>query len=923
MKQFSLSTIAILLLLLGVGGMTYAGTYASGLRVTNADSTLAFDGSFYDGTNALLWFTLNGHADTVSVWVNAGPVTVRKFIPLLNLAPGVYSVAWDGKNDSGKIVPTGRYNFSVFTSDTGNTAAVWTQAWENPVYLGTGIGLSSRDVEIVTNPNSPWFGNAMLSEPSSYGYARILVAHSHGDFKTAFGNQYYPLPSTGTDPWYLSFARNGDLYVSNNTLRNIQVFRDTILMQTIQDTLKIGLPRGIAAYGAPQPTLLIATGRAVVRRTPAGVVDTIFADTAAGGYTRDVAVDDSGYVYVSFGGSSTTYKNVVRLSRTFVPIDTLTLPERVTHLFVFSGANAASNVDDIIYGRVLGANGGVFKLDFAAKTFTKLFTPSTSTSANHSIAVDVLGNIYYANPSAEWMRMYVAPSAAPSKFITNIPMNVGTHGTRVIDNFDKTAGHFNVHPTYSGSTTGVDASSTAAWTSMYSRSGTGGAVEIRLVDNAASSSDLSCRFLSGTGSPANNDSIAPFGWIGYWLKTNTAPAGAKVAIGMDDPLDPTTKRSVMLPVINDGEWHLYQWNVEDPTHWTPWVVTSGSSKIKGPRASIDAIWFMAPNGSQPWVMNLDNVSHNPFGMIGAEVGRGDVTGNGFVSVLDASWVLQHSVSLRTLSAGEIFAADVNLSDEGTATNAVDASVMLAHVVGKIPFLPWKQPLPPLGNVNGSEAAPVSLIIAAAKGSSGKIVNIPISIPQNLSGLRSAEMNVEFNSSHLKIRSVTTTTLTKDFTLASNMQNGSISIAMASGEAVLHGGQILMLEAEVLQSSDDILLTVKNISLNDIRILKVTSAGGVSSEIPTTYALQQNYPNPFNPTTTIEYQLPADGFVNLKIYDVSGREVMTLVSEQQDAGTHRMMWNGTDNSGRKIASGVYFCRLSVGTFTQIKKMVMIK
>jgi hypothetical protein len=147
--------------------------------------------------------------------------------------------------------------------------------------------------------------------------------------------------------------------------------------------------------------------------------------------------------------------------------------------------------------------------------------------------------------------------------------------------------------------------------------------------------------------------------------------------------------------------------------------------------------------------------------------------------------------------------------------------------------------------------------------------------------------------------------------------------MAGGEEIVQGGQILMLEAEVLQSSENIGFTVDRILLNGRSVSKVTSVGGGQPEIPNTFALMQNYPNPFNPSTTIEFQLPANGNVELKVYDVAGREVATLVNEMRNAGNHRIVWNAVDNQGVKVSSGVYFYRISAGQFNQIKKMVLLK
>jgi hypothetical protein len=88
--------------------------------------------------------------------------------------------------------------------------------------------------------------------------------------------------------------------------------------------------------------------------------------------------------------------------------------------------------------------------------------------------------------------------------------------------------------------------------------------------------------------------------------------------------------------------------------------------------------------------------------------------------------------------------------------------------------------------------------------------------------------------------------------------------------------------------------------------------------PKQYALLQNYPNPFNPTTTISYQLPVASQVSLKVFDVLGREVMTLVNGRQDAGAYNFNFNASD-----LSSGVYFYRLQSGNFVQTKKMMLVK
>jgi hypothetical protein len=100
--------------------------------------------------------------------------------------------------------------------------------------------------------------------------------------------------------------------------------------------------------------------------------------------------------------------------------------------------------------------------------------------------------------------------------------------------------------------------------------------------------------------------------------------------------------------------------------------------------------------------------------------------------------------------------------------------------------------------------------------------------------------------------------------------------------------------------------------------KYSSEAEVTINVPTCYALGQNYPNPFNPSTVIGYQLPVTGLVTLKVYDVIGREVATLVNEQKDAGYYKATFNAT-----KLASGVYFYRMSAGSYVSVKKLLLMK
>jgi hypothetical protein len=99
---------------------------------------------------------------------------------------------------------------------------------------------------------------------------------------------------------------------------------------------------------------------------------------------------------------------------------------------------------------------------------------------------------------------------------------------------------------------------------------------------------------------------------------------------------------------------------------------------------------------------------------------------------------------------------------------------------------------------------------------------------------------------------------------------------------------------------------------------VTGIKNVGTEVPKDFLLYQNYPNPFNPTTTIKFAITKSAYVELKVYDITGKEVSTLVSDPYLAGTYQVEFNASN-----LSSGIYFYRLVAGDFSMTKKMILIK
>ena len=146
--------------------------------------------------------------------------------------------------------------------------------------------------------------------------------------------------------------------------------------------------------------------------------------------------------------------------------------------------------------------------------------------------------------------------------------------------------------------------------------------------------------------------------------------------------------------------------------------------------------------------------------------------------------------------------------------------------------------------------------------------------------------------------------------------GGNSFTLSAGPLSIPAGQTVRVGFAVLKGND--LMDLKNQVI--IAKNKYNSVGiiQISDLLPKKYELMQNYPNPFNPATKISFAIPQNDFVSIKIYDVLGREIMTLVNEKLSAGTYEFNFDGTN-----LSSGLYFYRMTTNKFSEIKRMILVK
>lgn len=196
--------------------------------------------------------------------------------------------------------------------------------------------------------------------------------------------------------------------------------------------------------------------------------------------------------------------------------------------------------------------------------------------------------------------------------------------------FEAGEGTFNYSPLYSGSNVGIQAATADRVTDQAHDSI--GAQRISITKSPADPSWL-LRHTSGGAFPANNTPVTADGYIGFWLMTSTP--GVSVQIGLDDYDGLSADLSTLTPVIADGQWHLYQWDLDNPDDWHAWA--TGDGTITGPTVTIDGIFFQ---GASDAVIYLDDVTYNNHGNLTPPLG-GDLNGDGFIGIADLNIILGH------------------------------------------------------------------------------------------------------------------------------------------------------------------------------------------------------------------------------------------------------------------------------------------
>jgi PKD repeat protein len=308
------------------------------------------------------------------------------------------------------------------------------------------------------------------------------------------------------------------------------------------------------------------------------------------------------------------------------------------------------------------------------------------------------------------------------------------------------------------------------------------------------------------------------------------------------------------------------------------------------------------------------------GLIQVDTLYGDVSWNAQVQSYDASLILQDLVDMIELDDMQVTVADVSTDN---TLSTLDATLILQYVVGTISTLPYDA---------GSQYVASGNVSMDDRGTGPGIpINIPLHI-SNGSNVYGFEMKVEFDHTLLEFDTLVLTELMDNYLLIYNSDtDGELIVAASGSNPDGETGSFGTLTFNVSANfSDETVVSITRLRLNEGPVVEnpasmtVSYALGIDSELlPHEFALHQNYPNPFNPVTTLRYDLPENGLVTIIIYDMLGREVKTLINQNQDAGYRSVIWNATNDAGQPVSAGIYLYQIQAGEYMQTKKMVLLK
>ena len=321
------------------------------------------------------------------------------------------------------------------------------------------------------------------------------------------------------------------------------------------------------------------------------------------------------------------------------------------------------------------------------------------------------------------------------------------------------------------------------------------------------------------------------------------------------------------------------------------------------------------------------ITLTPFQMIAA-----DVSGNGSISPFDASYILRYSVGMiAEFPVGDDWkfipsSFMINETNWSSAPESIDYSPLSSNMTDQ-DFAGVVY-----GDVTGNwvtegfdgSAGNVELVVGAPENLENGELLIPIEI--NLTeDAYSGVVRLDYDESAVSFVSSVNQSEQTGLIAASSENQGEIVLAFASPYSLANQKVKLGLVFENITAEGltNPVLSLTEMKIDDKYAMPTVVDNYRETQAPVSFELFQNHPNPFNPETTISFRLAEETRVTIEIYNQLGQKVKTLLKQEKNAGKHEVKWNGIDDSGQPVVSGVYIYKMIAGEFVANKKMALVR
>jgi hypothetical protein len=393
-----------------------------------------------------------------------------------------------------------------------------------------------------------------------------------------------------------------------------------------------------------------------------------------------------------------------------------------------------------------------------------------------------------------------------------------------------------------------------------------------------------------------------------WIAVEYFDEGTdNLALQYDTVGEDAFKLAEFVPLVDTQEWKIHIYHIPDAEFKNQTNGADFRLSMEGMEFYINRVWVV---GHEPTISELENF------MLAERRRLADVSGNGTISAYDAALILQYVVGLID---------HFPVEDMQAATQAIPTSYTIS-----LPELSVQQGTRfqlPIMIQAFHEDNPLAPFSKGEAEQSEAVHEVTVErSEQSHPGVLAGAITLKYDAAVIKAVDVLAPKSINGIWRASIEHEGEVRLAFASSQPIENSGRMFIVEFDSSRQAIETPVVIDNVQIAEA--LGIKRVDGLITILPSKTVLMQNYPNPFNPETWIPYRLAADARVEITIYNSQGQLIRAFNLSNQVAGSYltkdkAVYWDGRNDTGELVSSGIYFYHLRAGDFNATKKMIFLK